>query len=327
MARQTLMTGSRRATWRILQAALALVVVVLAVRSLVINWSDLRAQQVNFDLSLPALLGSLIMVLGSFGVLIEGWRRVVVSYGETLPFVRAARIWLLASLGKYVPGKVWAMVGAAALARQAGVQAAAAVAAALVLQALALSSGVLVVAGTASAGLRETIGVGGMLGVFTIGAVAVAAALALTWQPALNWLHRLAPNRVPQLGRVPPHIMLAALGANLLAWVGYGVGFLLLARGLAPGAGMSLLQAVGIFSSAYIVGFLVAVAPAGLGAREGVMVLMLTGLVGARLAAALAVASRLLWTAAELAAAAPFLLGCGRSASVTSSMSSLDEVS
>jgi hypothetical protein len=320
------MTVVRRTAWRALQATIAVVVVVLAVRSLVTNWSDLRAQQVDFDLSVPAVLGSLMVVLGSFAVLIEGWRRVVVAYGETLPFLRAARIWLLASLGKYVPGKVWAVVGAAALARQAGVQAAAAVAAALVLQALALSSGVLVVAGTASAGLRETIGVGGMLGVFMVGALAVTAALSLTWQPALNWLHRLSPSRIPQLSIVPPHVMLAALGANLVAWVGYGIAFLLLAEGLAPGAGMSLLQAVGIFSSAYIVGFLVAVAPAGLGAREGVMVLMLTGLVGARLAAALAIASRLLWTAAELAAAAPFLLGCGRSPSVASSISSPDEV-
>jgi hypothetical protein len=317
---------ARHTAWRILQATMAVVVVALAVRSLVINWSDLRAQQAEFDLSVPAVLGSLLVVLGSFAVLIEGWRRVVVAYGETLPFLLAARIWLLASLGKYVPGKVWAMVGAAALARQAGVQAAAAVAAALVLQALALSSGVLVVAGSASAGLRETIGVGGMLGVFVVGAVAVIAALSLTWQPALNWLHKLAPNRVPQLSRVPLHVMLAALGANLVAWVGYGIAFLLLANGLAPGAGISLLQAVGIFSSAYIVGFLVAVAPAGLGAREGVMVLMLTGLVGARWAAALAIASRLLWTGAELAAAAPFLLGCGRSASVASSISSPDEV-
>src|SRR3712207_2671761 len=69
--------------------------------------------------------------------------------GEHLPFWTAARIWFLASLGKYVPGKVWAVAGAAVLAQRAGVDASVAVAGALVLQALAVGSGAVVVALTA----------------------------------------------------------------------------------------------------------------------------------------------------------------------------------
>jgi hypothetical protein len=51
--------------------------------------------------------------------LIEAWRRVVLSMGEKLAFFQAARIWFLASLGKYVPGKVWVIVLRVAILRGA----------------------------------------------------------------------------------------------------------------------------------------------------------------------------------------------------------------
>src|SRR5215212_3966605 len=111
--------------------------------------------------------------------------------GETLPFFQAARIWFLASLGKYVPGKVWAIAGAAVLAQRAGVDPSVAVAGAIVLQILALASG--------------------------------AAVVPLTSQPALDKLSRLLPASWPKLQAIPAGMVVAAFLANVLAWVGYGV--------------------------------------------------------------------------------------------------------
>jgi uncharacterized membrane protein YbhN (UPF0104 family) len=101
--------------------------------------------------------------------------------------------------------------------------------------------------------------------------------------------------------------MLLATAANLLAWIGYGVALWLLARGL-TNVELSLRMATGAFAGSYVIGFLALVAPAGLGVREGVFILMLDRVVGTPAAVALAVASRLLLTVAELGAAVPFIL-------------------
>jgi hypothetical protein len=112
--------------------AIGLVVVGLAVRSVVVNWQSLRTQQIEWRFGPSWIAGSVLVVFSTYAVLIEAWRRVVVSMGERLPFPAAARIWFLASFGKYVPGKVWALAGAAVLAQRAGVDPSAAVAGALV---------------------------------------------------------------------------------------------------------------------------------------------------------------------------------------------------
>lgn len=296
---------------RALQIVVGLTVVVLAARTLIANWSDLRSQNVNLHVRPLLLIASLALVVAVFGLLIEAWRRVIIGYGERLTFLAAARIWILASLGKYVPGKVWAVVGAAVLAQRAGVAGGVAVAGALVLQALALGSGVVLVSATGVSAVVEILGRGAAMGMVLIGVIAAAAIASLMWRPAIELLRRTLPGRMEDLRPVGVGTLVGALGANIVAWVGYGAAFLLLTRGLSPGAQLSLQQSVAAFSSAYIVGFVVALAPAGVGAREGVLVLLLAAPLGAKLAAAAAVAARILWTVAELGVAAPFLLGVG----------------
>jgi uncharacterized membrane protein YbhN (UPF0104 family) len=103
----------------------------------------------------------------------------------------------------------------------------------------------------------------------------------------------------------------AAFAANVVAWFGYGFALLLLARGLLPGLGLSLLQLVGVFTCSYLVGFLALFAPGGLGPRESVFLLMLAGDIGLKPAAALALASRLLLTGTEVLPAVPLLFRRG----------------
>lgn len=295
-----------RKYWRVLQFSAGALLVGLAVRSIVINWQSLRAEPVELQLSPVWLAVSVVVVFASYAVLIEAWRRVVLSMGEKLAFLTAARIWFLASLGKYVPGKVWAIAGAAVLSQRAGVDPAVAVAGALVLQVLALASGAAVVALTA----RETFQAAGQETVPAAAAVillSIAGVAVLTSQSLLDRFGRLLPASWPRLRAIPPGMIAAAFIANALAWTGYGVALLLLARGLLPGIDMSLPQAVGVFTCSYLVGFIALFAPGGLGPRESVFLLMLAGDVGLKPAAALALASRLLLTGTEVLPAVPLL--------------------
>ena len=298
---------AQRRIWRYLQFLAGALLVGLAVRSVVVNWQSLRDQPIDWRLSPGWIAASVLVVFASYALLIEAWRRVVLSMGERLGFFPAARIWFLASLGKYVPGKVWAVAGAAVLAQRAGVDPSVAVAGALVLQALALASGAAAVALTARDAFQalghEVVPVAGM-----IVAVSITGVGVLGSQPLLDRLARLLPPSWPRLRAVPTTMLVAAFVANFLAWAGYGLALVLLARGVLPGVVLSLPQAIGVFTCSYLVGFIALFAPGGLGPRESVFLLMLAGSIGLKQAAALALASRLLLTGTEVLPAVPFLL-------------------
>jgi hypothetical protein len=300
------MTSVLRRWWRLAQVALAVAVIGLAVRHLVRNWAEFRAQQVEVTVKPIWLVLAFLTVLGTFAMLIETWRRVVVSQGERLPPVPAARIWLLANLGKYLPGKIWAIAGAAVLAERAGVRRTVAITAALVLQALAFGSGVVVVASTSRAfhagGSWLAYGTG------ILGAGALAAVALLCIRPALTWVQRRLPAAWPTLEPVRAGVAMAGLAVNAVAWGGYGASLVFLARGLMPNAVPDWRLATAVFTSSYLVGLIALFAPAGLGPRESMFILLLSGPLGLKPAVGLAAASRILFTLAELGLAIPFLL-------------------
>jgi len=297
---------ARRRWWRLLQVLLGVLVIGLAVRSLARNWDLLTAQPLQWEVDLRLLVASAATVWAAYAVLVEAWRRVVVGMRQRLAYLDAARICMLANLGRYVPGKVWSIAGAALLSRQAGVDASAAVAAAFVLQALSLASGVLVVAAVAPATLSEVSGTFVAV-VVTAGIVAAAGVLLLTSERCLATIRRIFPVVPAGITAVPLGTMLAAFAANIVAWGAYGLAFLLLAKGLAPNADLSWFRATAVFASSYVVGLVAVFAPAGIGPRESMFVLLLQGIVGPKLALALAVAARVLLTITELGAALPFL--------------------
>jgi uncharacterized membrane protein YbhN (UPF0104 family) len=272
-----------------------------------LNWQSLRTQPIEWRISPGWIATSILVVFAAYALLIEAWRRVVLSMGERLPFFPAARIWFLASLGKYVPGKVWAVAGAAVLAQRAGVDPSAAVAGALILQALAVASGATAVAVTAREAF-QALGPGLVPIGLAVVAVSVAGIFILGSQPLLDRIGRQLPASFPRLRATSPTVLIAAFCANLIAWAGYGLALVFLARGLLPDIPLSWPQAIGVFTCSYLVGFIALFAPGGLGPRESVFLLLLAGQIGFKPAAALALASRLLLTATEVLPAVPLLL-------------------
>lgn len=279
----------------------------LAARSIAINWQSLRAQPIEWRFSTGWIAASVITVFAGYAVLIEAWRRVVLSMGEKLAFFQAARIWFLASLGKYVPGKVWAVAGAAILAQRAGVDPSVAVAGALVLQALAVASGAVAVALTAGDAF-QSVGRDVVPIALAVVTLSVAGIFVLGSQSLLDRLSRILPASLPRLRAIAPGMLVTAFAANILAWVAYGVALIFLAKGLLPDLHLSLPQAIGVFTCSYLVGFIALFAPGGLGPRESVFLLLLAGDIGLKPAAALALASRLLLTGTEVLPAVPLLL-------------------
>jgi len=292
---------------RVLRAGVAIAVIAMAIRYLARNWAEFRDQPLVLEPHPTWLVLAFLTVLATFVLLIEAWRRVVLSLGEDLAPLPAARIWTLANLGKYLPGKVWAIASAAVLAEAAGVRKAVAVTAALVLQALALGSGLLVVATTAP-GTLVSAGRTLVLGTILLGALALGSIATLASAPALAWLQRHLPPSWPPLQPLRPSVVLGALLVNVVAWGAYGASLVFLARGLMPDAVPDYRLSVGVFTLSYLVGLVAVFAPAGVGARESLFILLLSQPLGPKAAVGLAIASRILFTLAELGAALPFLV-------------------
>ena len=255
-------------------------------------------------------------ITGSCGVLAAGyafsgwiWGRMVEDLGgPAIPVRDAIRTYMVANLGRYVPGKLWQIAGLAVLARARGVPAPIATAAAVVGQAVALVGAMLVgllALGSAGPGLSRWAAVAATVGVLTV------VIVPKIFRPLLSLWLRWAPGETS--GEVPIGALTGFrwLALYTLNWGGYALAFWLLVRGLSlPG---DLLDVGPAFAAAYVLGYVVLVAPAGLGVREASMVAFLAPIMGPSGAALAAVAARVWTTVVEVVPAGAFwLAGSGR---------------
>ncbi|MGH7500007.1 MAG: lysylphosphatidylglycerol synthase domain-containing protein [Gemmatimonadales bacterium] len=296
-----------RSTWlRVVGWIAGLAIVWFAGRSLARNWEQLRTQPLEWRIQPGWIILSALVVWLMYAILIVAWRRMLEGWGQRLDVWAAARIWTVSSLGKYVPGKVWAVAGMALMSKEAGVAPWAATGSAVILQALAIGTGAAVV-GLTGAGLLESARPGTRVALVALVAGSVVGIVLLLWPPVLRRLLHLA-GADPASGAAPAVSgIVFGIVANLVAWAGYGIALWLLARGLLPGSGLALLPAIAVFTASYLAGFLALLVPGGIGVREGLFILMLQGAIGIGAATALALASRLLLTITEVGAAVPFL--------------------
>ena len=289
----------RKRLWIALQAALGVAVAYAVARSLIRNWDQLTAAGIHLAFRPLPLALSIAVVLATYGLLIESWRRVLSGWAQRIPFPVAARIWAVSNLGRYLPGKVWSVAGMAVLAQRAGVAPWAAAGSAIILQALAVGTAAAMVAATAPAAASA-------LSLTVASACAALTIAAVSWPPVARRLFRLAPklgaSEAPPLGG---GAILLGTAATLAAWAAYGLALKLWAEGTLGGgaSGLDWATATGAFTASYVIGLLALFAPGGLLVREGVMFALLQGPLGPANALALAIGSRLLLTFTEITAA------------------------
>ncbi|MGH7734417.1 MAG: hypothetical protein ACREOE_12130, partial [Gemmatimonadales bacterium] len=144
-------------------------------------------------------------------------------------------------------------------------------------------------------------------GAVAIGVLAIAGSGILHSQRALDRIRSLLPSGVPPIRAAGLRSLLIGLVGNTLAWLGYGLVMVLLARGLFASAPPHLADATSAYTVSYLVGLLALFVPAGLGLRETIFTALLAPAAGLKVAAALAIASRILLTLVEIGIALPFV--------------------
>jgi uncharacterized membrane protein YbhN (UPF0104 family) len=295
-----------------LRVAVATAIAVVVVRFVLQQWDAIRVSAGALRPSWPGITIASACVFAGYAVLIASWQLLLRIWGSPLPRTDAARIWFVSSLGKYVPGKVWSIAAMAVLAKEAGASPVAATGSAIIMQLVNLAAGFAVVALAGAGDLLAAyplIRAGAWLTVaLTLVGLLFGPAL-LSW--ALRAASRLLRQPAPRIPTITRTSLLLLFGANVLAWVAYGVGFGIFWRALLGHGGGISLAALAVYTASYLLGFLALVVPGGLGVRETALTGLLISLSLATPAdaALLAAASRIWLTVLEILPGLAFLPG------------------
>lgn len=238
---------------------------------------------------IPVTIATMMMMLA--------WRVLLADLGTQLPIHSSARIFFLAQLGKYVPGSVWPLLAQVELSRDLGVPRRRSGVVGIVAMVVSVLAGLLVAATTLplfSPNVTQH-----YWWVFLFVPVLLAGLHPRTFNAVLARLFRLARREPPDTGLTGRGVLRSILW-SVAGWITYGLQLWLLVRDLGATDAKSVPLAIGSFALAWVVGFVVVVAPAGAGAREAALVVGLSPILKPGAALLVALISRLLLTVADL---------------------------
>jgi hypothetical protein len=302
----------RNKSWIAAQVVLTAVVLWFVAKGLYEQWQKFRGTpHVQLHLRWGMLALSCVIVLATYALLIETWRRMVVAWGDELPFRDAARIWFLSNLARYVPGvnQVLALGTMSELARRRHISPVAAAGASVINTVVNIATGFVIALLAGFAALDALSSGHARLGI----AVAVVLLVGLMLLPSiLPWILGTAQRvtgRQLGLGPLPHSAIYISLAGNLIAWVMYGFAFQRFVFGVLGQSPGAFADYIAVWAAAYVIGYLVVLLPAGLGAREGALVSGLTMLHLATFgeASVIAVSYRLWLTVLEIVPALIYL--------------------
>lgn len=282
---------------KILGAVAAAIILIFLCGQMWRDWGTVRAYP--WTLRPGWFVASMLALQLAFLVMARSWRSVLRAIGVRWQFMRAFWIFYLSNLGRYIPGNVWQMGAAAVMGRSLGVSGSDIVASMIVhlLYFLPLGITMALASGAFPPPFEGvTFQVLAWLGALVCVAAALWPHMILRAVPRLAALLKLDPNR----WKMDVSRRLAIAGQTVAAWIFLSSGFAFMVFAVAPVDLRWGLDLARTYIVAHTVGYLVLVAPAGLGVREGVMVVLLTPIVGAGPAAGMALLARLWFTVAEV---------------------------
>ncbi len=278
--------------WRRLGQALVLLLVAFVVYRVVQHLDTL--QQYPWHFSPLLALGGLGLLAVANSVMPFVWRDILARTGEQISADRAYYAWALSRMGRYIPGKVWVVLGRVYLVpegRRGRVLWSVTVEMMLDLMA-GLAWGLL----TLPALTRTWIP--GMPQVPPWGPLLVLLAFFLALHPAvLRMVLRRLGRDVPDVAWDYRHL-LAWFLLFLSIWALRVFGHYLFLRSF--GLQLPYATLLTAFALAWILGLLAPFAPGGLGVREGVLTVVLEPVLGPGLAPLAALITRLAATLGDL---------------------------
>ena len=258
------------------------------------NWRVVSLYQWQFKYGLLAVSFGLVFL--NFLFFIQIWRNLLQKLSSKLPFKKAFKIWFYSNLGKYVPGKIWSVMGMVYMCEKEGIPKAATLSSAILNQLLNIIGGlilVLILSGTKFLSGMSKLYYLPLILVFVI------SLYPRVMEKILNWgLKKLKKEPVKVNLSFKENLFFTLL--FMLAWGVYGVAFNIFIMSLTDSPLSNWPFLTSIFAFSYIIGFLSIFVPGGFGVREGILVYYLSSYFPLPVATLIALLSRLWMTAVEL---------------------------
>lgn len=285
---------------RVAGGLIILLIFGLMLRTLYLGWHEIVAYEWQFDY--PDLLIALALMLSSTALYAYLWKLILERLGATLTYRKSYRIYYLSQLGRYLPGKIWSVLGLVYLSHKEGISKATSATSVILQLVLQIISGVIVFAITLPFWRNAGVGTGlyGFIVLLPIGLISVHPALL---NRGLNLALRIAGQPEMKLSWGYSYL-LGQLGLWGVFWFVNGVAHYFLIRSIYPSSLPPLPVLAGAFAISWVAGFLSLLTPSGLGVVEGTLALLLAFYFPASVAAIIALWSRLARTIVDLVCAA-----------------------
>lgn len=264
---------------------------------LVRDWHQIPLDRLRFNPGL-LILSYFILLFFHFPLGACAWRLILNGLGEDLPFFRTLAILTVTQVGKYAPGKVWFTLGRISFARQDGILEAKSLASVIIETGFLLLAAIFLFA-FAIVLLPPTVVPKGIYYSFLLAPLT----LLVTYPPILNRLLKpllkLFHQPIFTLELSYPRLLLI-LGIYVLDWLAQGLGCYILFNSFYPLSLSQLPILLGGYAISWILGFIILVAPAGLGIREGIYTYVLKLVMPETIAIISALITRVWMSTAEL---------------------------
>jgi glycosyltransferase 2 family protein len=274
-------------------------------RNLFSNWSEFSRHHFHPNFAYGAL--SIAAISLAWMLSAWNWGRVLAAFDCKVSYADVFIIYFKSNPGKYLPGKIWQIVGSAYFAVEKGIPEGVAISTSLIGQAYSVLSGLSLFAVALFSGLIGPIGKFDIYFKWTaIPFLAVLLVLAVRpdfGQPILNLVMRTFKRQEVKIRlRLSSAVELYFL--YLFCWLIFGLALWAFANALTPTGFGSYIALTAILAAAVTIGFLALFAPGGLGVREGAIALFLSSMPAflSPLPSAIAVGYRVISVIVELIA-------------------------
>ena len=220
------------------------------------------------------------------------------ALGYSVPRLTIHRVWFLSQIAKYIPGSLWQIAVRTGFYVQRGVPLGIASAATMWELVVTVAGSLVIVVFSFVLGVEAywlSLGAGLLV------LLAIVFYMLWPWRLLLFFRVKLAAKMIDALTHVKKRydMLFSLFALSVGVWLVIGSGFYFLARAFGANEQLTFWNALITFNVAYSIGFLVIVAPSGLGVREVILSFFLAAYFPPLTLAAFVLIARLWWIGAE----------------------------
>lgn len=288
---------SKSKFWRsIISLAIVICIFFFLGKTLYRDWARVKEQLANLHFRLGLIILAFLFLILNFLIGAYAWRKILFCFGEKISFKKSIQIIAYAIPGKYLPGKVWAVLGRIYLAKKIGIAERHSALSVVIETAYLLISALTLF-------IISLFFYPRLLTKTYFLLIILPVTLGMIYPPIFNRVVNFLLVRIkqkPVAFRIELRQAITLFSSYLVAWLVAGIGLYLLIISFYPLQWKTLFVFPGAFALSWIIGFIIIFAPGGLGVREGLFALLIAPVVPEVLNILISLISRIWITISEI---------------------------